>query len=162
MLLSVHTSPLCPFVALPEVFVFKRRTRVLLVEDSRALRLTLADILRTAGMNVDTAPDASAAFGKIGHRRYDVAIVDMVLLPGPSGIEVIRNIRSNSPATRIFACTAYFEGELLADTRSLGVERVIHKPVDPGLLIQLIQRSPGPALKREIPKLEVAVDGCVN
>jgi DNA-binding response OmpR family regulator len=146
---------------LQEVFVFKRRTRVLLVEDSRALRLTLADILRIAGIKVDTAPDASAAFGKLGHRRYDVAIVDMVLLPGPSGIEVIRSIRSNSPATRVFACTAYYEGDLLAETRALGVERVIHKPVDPGLLVQLIQRPPGPARKREGPNLEATVDGCV-
>jgi len=131
--------------------VFKRAIRVLLVEDSQALRLTLADILRTAGMKVDTAPDASIAFGKLGRHRYDVAIVDMILLPGPSGIEVIRNIRSNWPATRVFACTAYCEGDLLADARALGVERVIHKPVAPGLLIQLIQKPPEPVRKPEAP-----------
>ena len=96
-------------------------------------------------MQVDTAPDASAAFVSLRGRQYDVAVVDMVLLPGPSGIEVIRYLRSNSPATRVFACTAYYEGDLEAETRALGVEQALHKPVDPKLLVQLIQRLAGPA-----------------
>jgi DNA-binding response OmpR family regulator len=144
------------------VFVFKRTARVLLVEDSRGMRLTIADILRTAGMKVDTAPDASAAFGKLDRGRYDVAIVDMVLLPGPSGIEVIRYIRSNSPVTRVFAYTAYYKGDLMAETQALGVEQVIYKPVAPGLLIQLIQRSAGPAPRRQVPVPEAGVVGCAD
>jgi len=119
-------------------------TRVLLVEDSRGLRHTLADILRTTGMRVDTAADASEAFRLLARRRYDVAIVDLVLLPGPSGIEVIRQLKSNSPTTRVFACTAYTRGELLADVRELGAE-VIFKPVDPGQFVELIEKSAGPA-----------------
>jgi len=124
----------------------KRNASVLLVEDSRGLRQTLADILRTADMEVDTASDATAALRRLERGRYDVAIVDLVLLPGPSGIEVIRTLRSKSPATRVFACTAYYEGSLLAEAWELGIEQVIFKPVDPGLLIELIQKSVEPAL----------------
>ncbi len=133
--------------------MFKRNASVLLVEDSLGLRQTLADILRITDMKVDTARDASAAFRLLAHHRYDVAIVDMVLLPGPSGIEVIRTIRSSSPATRVFACTAYTQGELLAEARELGVEQVIFKPIDPGLLIQLIRKSvePAPVGKHQAP-----------
>lgn len=120
-------------------------TRVLLVEDSRGLRLTLADILRTMGMWVDTAADASEAFRMLARRRYDAAIVDLVLLPGPSGIDVIRQLKSTSPTTRVFACTAYTRGELLDDVRSLGVDDVLFKPVDPGLLAKLIKQSAEPA-----------------
>jgi DNA-binding response OmpR family regulator len=116
-------------------------TRVLLVEDSHGLRQTLADILRTTGIWVDTASDASDAFRMLLRHRYDVAIVDLVLLPGPSGIEVIRQLKASSPTTRIFACTAYTRGELLADVQALGVDKIIFKPVDPGLLIKLVQHS---------------------
>ena len=119
-------------------------TRVLLVEDSHGLRQTMADILRATGMRVDTARDASEAFRMLARRRYDVAIVDLVLLPGPSGIDVIRHLKSSSPTTRVFACTAYTRGELLADVRALGAE-VIFKPVDPVQFVELIEQSAGPA-----------------
>jgi DNA-binding response OmpR family regulator len=122
----------------------KEDTRVLLVEDSHGLRQTLADILRATGTWVDTAADASDAFRLLARRRYDAAIVDLVLLPGPSGIDVIRHIKSSSPTTRVFACTAYTRGELLDDVRALGVDEVLFKPVDPGLLAKLIEQSAGP------------------
>ena len=131
--------------------MFKRSVRVLLVEDNHELRKTLAVILRIAGLRVDTASDASDAFRMIARHRYGVAVVDMVLLPGPGGIEVIRNLRSTSPATRIFACTAYCKGELLAEASALGVEQVMHKPVDPALLIRLIQKPAGPVRPRHEP-----------
>jgi CheY-like chemotaxis protein len=131
--------------------VFKRSVRVLLVEDNHGLRKTLAVILRTAGLKVDTAPDASEAFRVIARHQYDVAVVDMVLLPGPGGIEVIRHLRSTSPATRILACTAYCKGELLAEAAALGVELVMCKPVDPALLIRLIQKPARPVPPRYEP-----------
>jgi DNA-binding response OmpR family regulator len=115
------------------------------------LRKTLAVILRTAGLKVDTAPDASDAFRLIARYRYDVAVVDMVLLPGPGGIEVIRNLRSAAAATRVFACTAYCKGELLVEASALGVEQVLSKPVDPALLIRLIKKPSGPARPRHEP-----------
>ena len=125
--------------------MFKRSARVLLVEDNRGLRQTLADILRVTGMKVDTAPDASDAFRMLARSQYDVAIVDLVLLPGPSGIDVIRQLKSSSPTTRVFVCTAITRGELLVDVQALGVDKVIFKPVDPGMLIKLIEQSAGPA-----------------
>jgi DNA-binding response OmpR family regulator len=124
--------------------MLKRSKSVLLVEDNAGLRRTLADILRAAGMKVDTAADAPAAFRKLDRGRYDVAVVDMVL-PGPSGVEVIRKIKSTAPATRIIACTAFYDGHLLADALELGVELTVYKPADPGLLIGLIEQSAGPA-----------------
>jgi CheY-like chemotaxis protein len=131
--------------------MFRRTIRALLVEDNRELRKTLATILRTAGLKVDTAPDASDALRLCARHRYDVAVVDMVLLPGPGGIEVIRNLRSTSPSTRVLACTAYCKSELLAEASALGVEQVLCKPVDPGLLIQLIQKPAGPVRPRRGP-----------
>ena len=122
----------------------KRNARVLLVEDNAGLRRTLADILRAAGMKVDTASDAPAACGKLDRGHYDVAVVDLVL-PGPSGVEVIRKIKSSSPATRVCACTAFYDGHLLADARDLGIDLTIFKPADPGLLIRRIQKLVEPA-----------------
>jgi DNA-binding response OmpR family regulator len=119
-------------------------TRVLLVEDNPGLLDTLADILRATGMDVDTALDAPAALSLVADGRYDVAVVDMVL-PGPSGVEVIRKFKASSPATRIIVCTAYYDSELLVQAQALGIDRTIHKPADPVMLIGLIKKLVEPA-----------------
>jgi DNA-binding response OmpR family regulator len=137
--------------------MFKRSVRILLVEDNLGLRRTMAVILRTAGLKVDTAPDGSEAFRLIVRRHYDAAVVDMVLLPEPGGIEVIRQLRSRSPATRIFACTAYCKGELLAEALALGVEQIMCKPVDPALLIRFIQNPAGTVRPRIEPEPDCQV-----
>jgi DNA-binding response OmpR family regulator len=120
----------------------RRKTRVLLVEDNAGLLHTLADILNMNGMAVDTALDAPAAFDMLSRSKYNVAIVDMVL-PGPSGVEVIRKLKESSPATRIIVCTAYYGSDLLAQARALGVDQTVLKPADPGILIALVKKLAG-------------------
>jgi two-component system, NtrC family, C4-dicarboxylate transport response regulator DctD len=130
----------------------ERKIAVLLVEDNAGLLDTLADILRVMDMDVDTALDAPVAFGLLNERRYDVAVVDMVL-PGASGVEVIRRLKASSPDTRVIVCTAYYNSELLVEAQALGIDRTVHKPTDPAVLIGLIKElsgSPEPAPSVEL------------
>jgi len=120
-----------------------RKTRVLLVEDNPGLIDTLADILWATGMEVDKALDARAAFGLLEGGGYDVAVVDMVL-PGASGVEVVRKIKESSPTTRIVVCTAYHDSQLLSQACELGVDQTVYKPADPGVLIGLIRELAEP------------------
>ena len=122
----------------------ERKMKVLLVEDNAGLLDTLADILRVMDMEVDTALDAPVAFGLLNEGRYDVAVVDMVL-PGSSGVEVIRRLKACSPATRIIVCTAYYNSELLVEAQALGIDHTVHKPADPAELIALIKNVGSPA-----------------
>ncbi len=125
----------------------ERKLKVLLVEDNAGLLDTLADILRVMDMEVDAALDVPVAFGLLNERQYDVAVVDMVL-PGSSGIEVIRKLKASSPKTSIIVCTAYYNSELLVEAQALGIDRTVHKPTDPGVLIDLIRElgsQSGPA-----------------
>jgi DNA-binding NarL/FixJ family response regulator len=80
---------------------------------------------------------------------YDVAIVDIVL-PGPSGVDVIRKLRSRSPATRIIVSTAYYDSELLSEAQALGVDETVHKPADPAVLIGLIKKLVEPAPENKL------------
>jgi DNA-binding response OmpR family regulator len=116
--------------------------RVLLVEDNQGLLDTLADVLWSGGMEVGKALDAQAAFVMLAQEHYDVAVVDMIL-PGPSGAEVIRKLKETSPATGIIICTAYYDNQLLLEARSLGVDQTIQKPADPAALIALIKKLAG-------------------
>jgi DNA-binding NtrC family response regulator len=117
------------------------RIRVLLVDDDNELRNTTGDILAAVGIEVDPACDAPAAYALLEAGPYDVAIVDMVL-PGPSGVEVIRRIKRKSPDTRVIICTAYYSYyncDLLIQAELLGVAATVHKPVDPMALVKLVK-----------------------
>ena len=117
--------------------------RVLVVEDNQALLDTLADVLLSAGLEVGKALDAQEATGMLARTHYDVAVIDMVL-PGPSGVEIIRKLKESSPTTRIIICTAYYDSQLLLEARSLGVDQTVLKPADPAALITLIKNLAGP------------------
>jgi CheY-like chemotaxis protein len=71
--------------------------KVLLVEDSKFLRLTNERVLTKAGYEVCTAADGEEALSVAQAKLPDVILLDM-LLPKLSGPEVLRRLKAN-PAT---------------------------------------------------------------
>ena len=71
---------------------------ILLIEDSRLLRITTGRVLLKAGYQVLTAKDGEEALRVAFSTRPDVILLDM-LLPKLSGQEVLRALRKN-PSTK--------------------------------------------------------------
>ncbi len=63
--------------------------RIFLVEDDRTLRTTLADALASEGHTVTTAADGDEALSVLRTRAFDLLVLD-VMLPGPSGLEILQ------------------------------------------------------------------------
>ena len=71
--------------------------RVLIVDDEESLRKPLAEYLHnTHGYEVDGVADGNEAMHLLDEAfgGYDVALVDQVLGEGPSGLEILRHIKS--------------------------------------------------------------------
>ncbi|MCB1635858.1 MAG: response regulator [Xanthomonadales bacterium] len=64
----------------------------LVVDDSATVRTQLEVTLRRMGLNVETAADGHRALTLLQSRSYDLVVVDVVM-PGPNGYEVCREIR---------------------------------------------------------------------
>ena len=73
------------------------RYRVLLVEDERDIRELVRFGLEREGFIVDEAADADSALERIARRAPDLVVLD-VMLPGMSGLELCRRMRSQ-PST---------------------------------------------------------------
>jgi len=73
--------------------------KVLLVEDSKFLRLTNERVLTKAGYEVCTAADGEEALSVAQAKLPDVILLDM-MLPKLSGPEVLRRLKAN-PEPRI-------------------------------------------------------------
>jgi len=77
--------------------VVESRSKVLLVEDSKFLRIANERALARAGYEVSTAADGEEALRVANDELPDVILLDM-LLPKLSGPEVLKALKSN-PAT---------------------------------------------------------------
>jgi DNA-binding response OmpR family regulator len=79
--------------------------RILLVEDEPRLAQVIAKGLREHSYAVDLAADGNAALYQTSINDYDLILLD-VLLPGPDGFEVCRELRARGDATPVLMLTA--------------------------------------------------------
>lgn len=105
--------------------------RILIVDDSDAIRLTLAALLEDAGHVVAEADSLAAARGCLGGGAFDVVLLDVHLGDG-LGTSLIPEVRAALPAATIALLTG--EAEPAA-----GVELVLTKGADPFALLAQIE-----------------------
>ncbi|MCK5535782.1 MAG: response regulator, partial [Bacteroidales bacterium] len=65
--------------------------QVLVIDDERAIRNTLKDVLEYEEYKVDIAEDGLVGLEKIKNGKYDVILLD-IKMPGMDGIEVLDSI----------------------------------------------------------------------
>src|SRR6516164_9391344 len=82
--------------------------RVLVVDDDAAIRRSLERGLRLSGFTVLVAADGAAALDLVGTASPDVLVLD-VSMPGLSGIEVCRRIRTEGDETPVLMLSALDE-----------------------------------------------------
>jgi two-component system alkaline phosphatase synthesis response regulator PhoP len=81
------------------------RRRLLLVEDDTTLRQALAFNLTREGYEVAAVGDGEAALEAARNERLDLVLLD-VMLPGMSGVEVLRVLRRDGVSTPIIILSA--------------------------------------------------------
>ena len=81
---------------------------VILVDDDMFTRTTLSEALSARGINVVASTDnAGSALEKLASLNPDVAIVDLDLGPGPSGIDICHALRAHKPNLGLILLTSY-------------------------------------------------------
>jgi signal transduction histidine kinase/ActR/RegA family two-component response regulator len=115
-----------------------RRLRLLVVDDevlvARAVRRVFDKEFR-----VDVALDGQVALEKLRKADYDVVLCD-VMMPGISGLDVYRQVRSENEALArrfVFATGGLFSQELSDSVKRLS-NMIIEKPFDPAELRRVI------------------------
>jgi DNA-binding response OmpR family regulator len=107
--------------------------RILLVDDSDAVRLTLAALLEDAGHAVTEADSLAAARGCLGGAPFDLVLLDVHLGDG-LGPSFIPDVRAAFPAATIALLTG--DAEPIG-----GAELVLVKGADPMVLLDQIERA---------------------
>ena len=79
--------------------------RLVLVEDEPALARGLADNFRAEGYDVRVVPRGDEALGVVRAERPDAVVLD-IMLPGRSGLDVLRDLRAAGDAVPVLVLTA--------------------------------------------------------
>jgi two-component system response regulator HydG len=101
--------------------------KILVVDDQRNMRTTLAMMLRGAGYDVDEASDGEAGSGMGAAGAYDVVITDL-RMGERDGIDVLRAVKEAQPMSEVIVMTAYGTIESAVEAMRLGAFDYIQKP----------------------------------
>lgn len=104
------------------------KTRVLIVDDERAIRDLLSDAVRQTGYEVFSASNGEEALSLIRQENIHIAICD-IRMPGMSGIELLKQILDISPETIVIMITAYASVETAVNALRNGALDYILKPI---------------------------------
>ena len=116
--------------------------KILLIDDDRTFLNAMTALIMTVRIDiaVDTALCAEAGLLLVGVTDYDVIISD-VRMPGLDGLRLIRECKRLRPSTPVVLVTGYGDQDVEAKALHLGAYAFIHKPVQPDVLLSLIDRA---------------------
>jgi PAS domain S-box-containing protein len=116
--------------------------RLLVVEDDPDIATLLSMMLRRAGYQVDVANTGELALNYLAHNEYAAMTLDL-LLPGQSGIALMRQIRSQAETEGlpIIVVSAFTEDGKLAINGDFNAVDWIDKPFDEERLIAAVLRA---------------------
>jgi len=102
-------------------------TSILVVDDERTIQDSIAWCLRADGHDVRTAPDGEEAMAIMAGQDFDVVISD-IIMPGVSGIELLRKTRALQPQKLFVLITAFATVETAVEALREGASDYIVKP----------------------------------
>jgi DNA-binding NtrC family response regulator len=103
--------------------------RILVVDDERLVRWSVAETLTARGYEVVEASDARSAMQEFGAGdTTDLVLLDL-RLPDADDLRVLARMRQKAPATPVIVMTAFATREIVEEAAALGAP-VIGKPFD--------------------------------
>ena len=119
----------------------RRALRILVVEDNRDAADSLGMMLELAGHGVAVAYTGREGLETAGRFRPEVALCDIGLPGGMDGYDLARALRQDerTAGIHLIAISGYGQDEDQRRARAAGFDRHLTKPVDPALLLRMLE-----------------------
>ena len=124
--------------------------RILIVDDDRALRHVLGELLKAAGHSVDQAADGHDALRCLDAGAYDIVLLD-IGLPGVSGLDVLAHARTGPSPPIVIMMTADDTPETLLAAVRRQAYRYLRKPFAPAAIVEVVDEAIARAASAALP-----------
>jgi DNA-binding NtrC family response regulator len=113
---------------------------VLVIDDEPVVRDGVRRVLEANGLSVATADDASSGLGHGALAACRLVLCDL-MLPGGSGIDVLREIARRRPALPVVVITGYATEDHAARAAAAGAAAFLAKPFEASELMDCVRRA---------------------
>ena len=114
--------------------------RLLIVDDEKAMRVSLTEIFSLRGAQVTAAADGREAVELLNQRDFDLMLLDLKM-PGMSGIQVLEVAQKVRPGTVVILLTAHATLDSAISAMRRGAFDYLLKPCEPRALIAGVERG---------------------
>ena len=112
--------------------------RILIIEDEVTLNKTLAEGLKEFGYQSDVVETLKDGEYYLDIRNYDLILMDW-MLPDGNSVDIIPDIKSNTPKTVVGVLSARDDNESEIEALKAGADDYIRKPFDFDVLVARIE-----------------------
>jgi len=113
---------------------------ILIIDDEKAIRKTLTEILSFEGYKIDEAADGEEGLKKFKEKSYDVVLCD-IKMPRLDGIEFLQKAADASPDVPIIMISGHGNIETAVEAVKKGAYDFISKPPDLNRLLITIRNA---------------------
>ena len=113
---------------------------ILIVDDEKAIRKTLSEILSYEGYKIDDAENGEEALKKLKERSYDVVLCD-IKMPKVDGLEFLEKSKKINPDVPIIMISGHGTIETAVEAVKKGAYDYVAKPPDLNRLLITIRNA---------------------
>jgi DNA-binding NtrC family response regulator len=114
---------------------------VLIIDDERAIRNTLKEILEYENFKVEEALDGKDALQKIEKLKLDLILCDIKMPGGMDGLELLQKFQKQIPETPVVMISGHGNIETAVEAVKKGAYDFIQKPLDLNRLLVTIRNA---------------------
>ncbi len=115
-------------------------TKVLIVDDEKSIRKTLAEILEYEKYEVHEAQDGMECLAKFKRTKFDVVILD-IKMPNLDGMETLDRLQQMSPETPIIMISGHANIDTAVEAVKMGAFDFVSKPPDLNRLLITLKNA---------------------
>ncbi len=128
----------------------------LIVEEDRESLNRLAEILESEGFDVTTTETVAGALGLMAKNDFGIYLLDSSL-PDENGIKLLRHINTSSPDSLKIMLTGKTDTDDVIDSLNNGADHFLLKPVQPEMLLQVLEEKLEERADEALEKVDVSV-----
>jgi len=117
------------------------KSRILVVEDEKAIQLALRGLLSREGYEIELADDGERAVELLGDHHFDLVLTDLALGRGVTGMEVLKTAKEIRSETAVVMITAHGSEKIAVEAMKAGAEDYIPKPFDNDEIRVVVRRA---------------------
>jgi DNA-binding NtrC family response regulator len=114
--------------------------RVLIVDDEPMIVSLLSTVLREKGWDVAGARSGTDGIDQLDRARFDVILTDLVM-PGDSGIDLLRAAKEIHPDVEVILMTGYATADTAIEAMRNGAFHYLMKPLKPEEVVNLVEKA---------------------